>query len=387
MEDKHPIDQFFTDGLHNTDIPFDESQWVALSKKMHVRRSFPRFLWIGGGAVAATIIAALLLFDGRDATKDNQVAPPEPALAAQSGGTTTKDTSQAPAATAVLPSPAGGASPSASSGVLVHAPASTQGIFRGKLTPVQTQGLTVGPQPAPMVNDGIPRHTLRIPNAVPSTVTDATTDNQGPGEEEITFHRGWSLSITAAPDLSGTRPLAGRPGGHIGLAATYRLNPRLSVTTGAFYGRKLYRADFADYRPSTPWPYPQLTPSLVAADCYVLDIPLNLNLHIAGHRRSSWFASAGLSSYLMLRETYDYTYPPHEYGGVKTYTLRNQNRHIMGIGNVAIGYRRQVGAEMGITIQPFIKVPLTGIGNGNFKLYSSGIAISADIALSRSNRQ
>ncbi|WP_257658056.1 hypothetical protein [Parapedobacter lycopersici] len=384
MEERHPIDQFFTDRLTQVDIPFDEGQWTALSTKLHARKSLPRLLWIGGGVAAAAIIAAILLFNGHHTVDNGQVVPTEPILAVQPGDSAAGNTSQAPAVTKALLPPMGEASLRSSIKTGVNPPVNPLKKSGDNLVPVQ--GLVPSAQPTPLASGIIlSRNTSRMPTAISQTGGNETTGNQEPEQQETPLHRGWTLSIAAAPDLSGTRPLTGRFGGQVGLAATYRLTTKLSVTGGVFYGRKLYRADFGDYRPSVPWPNSQLTPSLVAADCAVLDIPLNLNFTFAHHRHSSWFASAGLSSYLMLRETYDYTYPPHTYGGAKEYTLRNQNRHIMGVGNVSIGYRRQLGAAMGITVQPFVKVPLTGIGNGNLKLYSSGVAISADIDLSRSN--
>src|SRR5690606_40671317 len=142
-------------------------------------------------------------------------------------------------------------------------------------------------------------------------------------------------------------------------------------SAGALYAKKLYQSNLANYRPGNPV-YSQYTPLSVDADCDVLDIPVNINVDILRQRQTTWFASTGISSYLMLKETYDYTYPPHQYGDLKQLTLRNQNRHVLGIGNLSVGYRRQLGGAVNLTVQPFVKVPLTGIGNGKIRLYSSG---------------
>src|SRR5690606_23786240 len=131
--------------------------------------------------------------------------------------------------------------------------------------------------------------------------------NPKPIEQQEDFlngplHHGWTLGIIAAPDLSGTRPFGGKLSGNLGLMATYHFQGRLSISAGVLYAKKAYVADFADYRPLGSPDYSQYTPILVDADCGVLDIPLNMNIDIARQRQATWFASTGVSSYLMLKE-------------------------------------------------------------------------------------
>src|SRR5690606_17509722 len=118
--------------------------------------------------------------------------------------------------------------------------------------------------------------------------------------------------------------------------------------------------------------------------CRVIDIPLTVNYTWRQRPQSSWFLSAGLSSYVMLSETYLFRYAG--YGDTYQYRIENENRHPLGIGNLSVGYRRQLSPTLSVTVQPFVKVPLTGIGNGNLKLYSTGVTLSADVDLSRKNR-
>lgn len=384
MEDKHPIDKLFRDGFNNADIPFDEGDWTALSRKMHPRKRRLPIIWIGSGVAAAVILAAILLFresenvineaPHREVSQQPVITPP-----AANDSVMPHDTHQVPVATPLLPS-ASLHPPASMPAETIGSPLAIHSVKSGPtLARVQTLGQTAG-------IIAIANNTTTLPGIpVARTVAPSAPLHSASGHSvpAVAAHpeQGWILSIMAAPDLSGTRPLDGKFSGNVGLVATYRLNNRLSISGGVIYARKLYQTDFANYRPSYGWSNPQRTPSFVDADCNVLDIPLNINFDIAHQRRSAWFASAGISSYLMLKETYDYTYPPHEYGYPKQFTLHNQNRHILGIGNVSIGYRRQLNSTLRIAVQPFVKVPLTGIGNGNLKLYSTGVALSADIDL------
>lgn len=378
MEEKHPIDKFFSDGFGNPDIPFDEDAWTALLQKMRPRRRWPLLIGIGSGVAAAVVIAALLLFGEREPQASKPIPrtaleqPATPSLITPTATDSVRpDTEQAPKAAVAAQSV----------GVDLHnrvpadRPMAVSYVQLQRLAtdafPAEVHAVLRGMIPALPVQ---PPHTAAIPTETHPVAVNETPD------------RRWTLGIMAAPDLSGTQLFRGKLSGNIGLMATYRLNGRFSISAGALYAKKLYQADFADYRPTGSPVYAQYTPITVDADCNVLDIPVNINIDIVRNHRSTWFASTGISSYLMLRETYDYSYPSHQYGDLKQLTLHNQNRHILGVANLSVGYRTQLGGALSVTLQPFVKVPLTGIGDGKFKLYSSGLALSADIDLTRRAR-
>jgi len=381
MDEKHPIDKFFRDGLDKADIPFDEGAWTTLSRKMHPRRRRPLLIGIGSGIAAAVAIAATLLFGERelqvahlerDTASQPTVAPTQPAIPAPVAPPTDDATmlDAGPTENTVVSAPSTDAERYAS------APTDQPPTLAHVLLPLPVIGTSHA-----SLRHGPRNLAAALPASAPLPV--AVPAESQPATANSTYARGWTLGIVAAPDLSGTQPLRGILGGNIGLVATYRIHGRLSINAGVLYAKKRYQADFTDYRPAGSPVYSQYTPIAVDADCDVLDIPLNIQVDIAHQRHGAWFASTGISSYLMLKETYDYSYRPHQYGDLKQLTLHNQNRHILGVANLSIGYRRQLGSGVSVTVQPFVKVPLTGIGNGKLKLYSSGVALSADIDLTR----
>ena len=377
MEEKHPIDKVFRDGLNEADIPFEEGAWTNLSRKMHPRRRWPLLIGIGTGIAAAVAIAAILLFNERElqvAQPRHHAASQQPVEPTQPEAPKRDELASGGATDSVAPGSKHASTPAVTTQYIgVESPAA--------LTPVRLPQLAGAAFPSKF-NRGPQRMTTKLP--IRSLDTPYYTVEYLPLPASGIAHRGWALGIIAAPDLSGTQPFRGKLSSNIGLMATYHLNGRVSISAGVLYAKKLYQADFADYRPAGSPGYSHYTPLSVDADCNVLDIPVNVNVDIARQHRATWFASTGISSYLMLKETYDYTYPPHQYGDLKQLTLHNQNRHVLGVANLSVGYRRQLGSgALSITIQPFVKVPLTGIGNGKLKLYSSGVALSADVDLTR----
>lgn len=414
MKDKHPIDKIFRDTLNDPDIPFDEREWKALSQKMSPRgeRRASLLIWIGCGAAAAVVLAAILLFgDGQSPVDDTTSHTTARASADVQSEARPGDSTATPDQDTVRAGSAPIAGSSEEPMQSIKGGAINGQAITGSLGAIQHDVAPITRRPIPSVAPHFkptihtlptiirPLATSLAPAAPQSTIPAPPEDATREWTIDNGRQRGWALSVIVAPDLSGTRPVSGKISGNVGIIATYRLNNWLSLSGGALYAKKLYTADFGDYRPRTSWNYQTNTPDRVAADCNVLDIPLNLNIDVKQLPRSSWFASVGISSYFMLRERYEYSYSanysdrgysgsysPHDYGNPKPLTLHNQNRHLLGVGNVAVGYRRKLNSSISLTVQPFLKVPLTGIGNGNLKLYSTGVAISADIKLSPSRR-
>jgi len=190
------------------------------------------------------------------------------------------------------------------------------------------------------------------------------------------------LSILAAPDLTSVE-YSGRSNlsGSIGAELTFSLTKRLSITTGAAYAKKIYESDFSLYNPNSSYVF-RTQPTNVRANCDVLDIPINVNYRLFDGKRNSVSVTTGLSSYLMLKEKYSYTYNS-PYPGPADYVVKNQNQHYLGIANIGVEFQHKINSKLSISARPFMKIPLTDIGYGNSKLSSTGVAVSINMNLFR----
>ncbi len=187
----------------------------------------------------------------------------------------------------------------------------------------------------------------------------------------------WSIGLGYAPDLSlvGFSELTS-PGTNIGITIDYRLGTKWSIQTGATYAKKNYVAEGEDYSPPQGFWYYGVVPEYADATCKVIDIPLNIRYYIKHKKRHSFYASMGLSTYLMLREDYEYDYEQYDPKLPKDLQVRNENRHFLGIYNFSLGYQRSLSPNWSLEIEPFIKAPLSGIGFGNVNLWSTGTFFS-----------
>ena len=182
------------------------------------------------------------------------------------------------------------------------------------------------------------------------------------------------VGLVAAPDVSTVRfASVASPMPNVGVTLEYRLSNRLRVSTGLLRSTKQYVARREDY----DWgAYSKLVYSHNFTDvdgtCTVLDVPLNLRYALLLRPSYQLFASAGLSSYFMQREHYYYDWTDangfHAWNGAAV----NQNRHLLSILNLSVGYERRLGAHWSVQAEPYAKLPLAGVGLGKVRLASAG---------------
>ena len=140
------------------------------------------------------------------------------------------------------------------------------------------------------------------------------------------------------------------------------------MESGLLMESKIYSARPGDYHSVNS--YPNVTG--IDASCRVFDLPLNIRYNVWQPRKEQVFAVAGLSSFWMQKESYLFKYDAT--GGLSNSELNiyHQNRHFLSIANIAVGYEHTWG-KISAQVSPYLKVPLSGIGYGRVKLFSTGI--------------
>jgi hypothetical protein len=184
----------------------------------------------------------------------------------------------------------------------------------------------------------------------------------------------FSLSFSAGPDISSIG--IDNPGKwtlQYGIGFSYALSKRLSIRTGFFAGHKIYTADSTEYH-SRYYP-PKL--QRIEANCLVYEIPVSLIYNFSGRKKHNWFVAGGLSSYLMKKETYDYYYK-NAWGQMQNYShiYKNENSHILSVINISGGYQYHFTDRLSLMAEPYVRIPVSGVGSGKVKLNSGGVLFS-----------
>jgi len=176
-------------------------------------------------------------------------------------------------------------------------------------------------------------------------------------------------------DLSFVKYQQAQPIGYnVGLLVGYKFN-KLSVESGLFFDKKNYYTD-GKYFDKSNIPY-FMNAQILTVDgyCQMFEIPLNARYNFIEKKRHVFFATAGLSSYLMNKEfyNYDYIWNGEQHYGSRAYLHATKNW--FSILNLSAGYELNTGAKTSLRVEPYFKAPLSGVGTGDLSISSIGINV------------
>lgn len=163
-----------------------------------------------------------------------------------------------------------------------------------------------------------------------------------------------------------------------GVGVAYTALSRIRISTGFFAGKKVYEAEPRQYKFPSGSTYPYLW--RINANCLVYEIPVNVHYTFGQSKKHNWFAGGGLSSVIMKEEQYNYVSktPTGQYYNYE-HIYKNENKHFLSVFTVSAGYQYRLNNRIQLIAEPYIKIPLTGIGAGAIKLKSSGILLTASV--------
>ena len=180
---------------------------------------------------------------------------------------------------------------------------------------------------------------------------------------------GFDVSTVKLQSVKGT-------GSNIGLLLGYQLNKKFGFETGIMLDKKYYYSDgkyFNTAKINLP-NYAQIND--VTGNCSMFEVPLNLRYNFSSRsQKANFFAIAGLSSYFMKHENYDYTLvttgQPYPY--YKSYS--SSSAAWLSVVNISAGYSHSIGKIATFRVEPYVKIPLTGVGIGSMPITSLGINV------------
>jgi hypothetical protein len=169
-----------------------------------------------------------------------------------------------------------------------------------------------------------------------------------------------------------------KPGFDIGVTAGYQFSDRMALETGIFLSRKHYFTEgkyFSMEKISASMP-PEMKVMSIDGNSTIFEIPLKLKFDVCDKNKRTFFSSAGLSSYILTKEKNDYHTLMNGTNKTVTSLYKNSSSYFAGALNVSLGYEHTIGNHNNkIRIEPYVQIPLKGIGMGALPVMSSGLHI------------
>lgn len=220
-------------------------------------------------------------------------------------------------------------------------------------------------------------------NTMQSTDSTAKQDdkrNSKPKTGKTNKEHYFYLAMLGSPDISLIHmQKTSRVGISAGIMVGYQFNKHLGVEAGAMFDKKNYytTGEYFD-KNKIAWfsQRPDVVVHSVTGSCRMIEIPVNIRYIFTPGSKNKWYASAGVSSYLMGRESYTYDI---SHGSGPSYptsvAYNNHPKNWFSIINLGAGYERSLGTKTNLRIEPYVKLPVSGVGSGNISLTSTGLYI------------
>ncbi|TYP95179.1 Outer membrane protein beta-barrel domain-containing protein [Fodinibius salinus] len=188
-----------------------------------------------------------------------------------------------------------------------------------------------------------------------------------------------SISLVLGPDLStvGSTSNFHGLGSKFGITASYNINKKFAISIGAIRSNVRYKTNSRQYSfGSQNYGSSNIRASQTTAQCILIDIPLKVTYRFMNFDDSRLFASAGISSYIMLNEKYQFTYQSNQTGYSQQWQGNTGTAHLFSNASLSVGYELDISRNFSLRAEPFLNIPLKEVGRANVNLYSVGSLIS-----------
>jgi len=180
--------------------------------------------------------------------------------------------------------------------------------------------------------------------------------------------RGAYVGFVLGPELNQVKSQGPRkPGFDVGLIGGYRFNKRVAVESGFLFAKKFYYSDGKYFK------MPGMPVISLEGCTSIFEIPLKLQYNVINKPSGSIFSAAGISSYLMTGEKNDYLLIINGSRQSMTSAYKEASRYFAAAADLSIGYEKKIRNRTTIRIEPYIQIPLKGIGVGTMPVMSTGI--------------
>ena len=168
-----------------------------------------------------------------------------------------------------------------------------------------------------------------------------------------------------------------KTGFSVGNVAGYQFKNLLALETGLLFAKKPYFTTgkyFNMDKIGNSMPAGMQILSLEGNN-YVLEIPVKLKYDFLRRSKSNLFISAGITSYINTNEKNNYLVFLNGSQQSMTNSYKNKSRSLAATFDISAGYEHKIGKSNRIRIEPYLQIPLKGMGVGSMPMMTSGFRI------------
>jgi len=201
-----------------------------------------------------------------------------------------------------------------------------------------------------------------------------TKDNTKKDKSKPQKPKSFYVGILGSPDLSTIKwQSVKNVGATYGLLLGYSFNSRWSIESGVYYSKKKYFTDGEYFDKSKAYLLKYVDSLKIDGVCNMWEIPLSVRYNLSTSEKTKWFATAGVSAYYMSNEKYYctgiYNGGPWHEGWDKKPSQNSWSANL----SLSVGYEQRLGKIGDLRLEPYVRLPMSGIGTGKLSIMSAGL--------------
>jgi hypothetical protein len=182
--------------------------------------------------------------------------------------------------------------------------------------------------------------------------------------------------ILGSPDLSTIKwQSVKNVGARFGLLLGYSFNSRWSIESGAYYSKKNYYTDGEYFDKTNAYILKYVDQLKVDGVCNMWEFPVDVRYNLSTGEKMKWFATAGVSAYYMSKEKYDCSGYLNGATWSEEWNKKPSHNSWSANLNLSVGYEQRLGRIGNLRLEPYVRVPMSGIGTGKLSIMSAGLNI------------
>jgi hypothetical protein len=202
---------------------------------------------------------------------------------------------------------------------------------------------------------------------IPTPPANVITSTQA----QVSTKRGrWYAGIAGGPEGNQVKgQVVSTCGFDAGLVLGFDFNDRFSIESGLLFTKKHYFCDGQNFNMEMPG----MKLESLEGKSRLVEIPLKLKYNIVRKRSWNVFSTAGLSSYVLNNERNNYLLLVNGTRQNMVSNYENASRYFAAAVDVSIGYELKASPRLRLRLQPYLQLPLKGIGVGSIPVKSMGL--------------
>jgi hypothetical protein len=165
-----------------------------------------------------------------------------------------------------------------------------------------------------------------------------------------------------------------KPGFNGGLVLGLQINKKIAVETGVQLSQKKYYSDGKYFNPKAGAMPANMTVNSLQSTSTLIEIPVSVKYNFS-KKKNTLYGKAGVSSYIMTKESNQYQAVVSGQQQEVNSTYKTNQGYLASDVRISAGYQHSVNKKINMRIEPYIQIPLKGIGVGSLPVTTTGLQI------------